>query len=316
MKFAVSHVTRYAYARPVDLGAHLVHLKPRSLPWQRVISAALVPDPPPQKITGGRDCFGNEVSWVFLEKPHPKFSITMDAVVEVTAPFVPPAEATPAWEDVSSAAFAGGAKSFQAAEFLFESPRVPAVPEAADYVSSSFTPRRPILECLLDLNLRINREFAFRAGVTTVNSTVRQVLAQRAGVCQDFSHLMIAGLRGMGLPARYTSGYIRTHPPPGQTRPQGGGPVPCLGRRLAGAGTWLGRSGPHERHRHQGRTCRAWLGARLWRREPDQRSHPGRRQAHRFGGGGPGSLVLRKPRGQEVGPWTPPNGAPPDRLRC
>ena len=42
--------------------------------------------------------------------------------------------------------------------------------------------------------------------------------AKRSGVCQDFAHVMIAGLRGLGLPALYVSGYIRTIPPPGKAR--------------------------------------------------------------------------------------------------
>ena len=41
---------------------------------------------------------------------------------------------------------------------------------------------------------------------------------QRRGVCQDFAHLMLACLRGHGLPARYVSGYLLTDPPPGQPR--------------------------------------------------------------------------------------------------
>jgi transglutaminase-like putative cysteine protease len=44
---------------------------------------------------------------------------------------------------------------------------------------------------------------------------------QRRGVCQDFAHVMISGLRALGLPAAYVSGYIRTIPPPGQKRLQG-----------------------------------------------------------------------------------------------
>ena len=75
---------------------------------------------------------------------------------------------------------------------------------------------RPVLAGLLDLTARINRDFAFRSGVTTIATPVARVLRLRAGVCQDFSHVMIAGLRALGLPARYVSGYIRTRPPPGR----------------------------------------------------------------------------------------------------
>jgi transglutaminase-like putative cysteine protease len=67
-----------------------------------------------------------------------------------------------------------------------------------------------------------------------VTTTVAQVLAQRAGVCQDFSHLMIAGLRALGLPARYVSGYIRTRPPPGGQRRRG------ADQSHAWVGCWLG----------------------------------------------------------------------------
>jgi transglutaminase-like putative cysteine protease len=91
-----------------------------------------------------------------------------------------------------------------------------------------------VLAGLLELNGRIRRDFAFRPGVTGVATPVSQVLAQRAGVCQDFTHLMITGLRGLGLPARYVSGYIRTHPGPGSTALRG------ADQSHAWVGCWLG----------------------------------------------------------------------------
>ena len=234
MIFNVSHVTRYAYGRPVDLGAHLIHLQPRTLPTQRVLEATLTPTPLPGRVEQRLDCFGNETNWMFLEMAHPRFEVTLSARVEVQPGRLPDPETTLAWQDVSVAAYAGGSRSFDAAEFLFESPMAVAVQEARDYTERSFPDRRPILEALLDLNARIRRDFAFKAGVTTVNTPVRQVLAQRAGVCQDFSHLMIAGLRAIGLPARYVSGYIRTRPPPGQVRRRG------ADQSHAWVGCWLG----------------------------------------------------------------------------
>jgi transglutaminase-like putative cysteine protease len=234
MIYAVHHRTKYTYGTPVDLGAHLLHLHPRSLPWQRVIASRLTADPVPSKTVGGTDCFGNDVCWMFVDVPHPTFEVSLEAKVEVTAPFVPEPQDTPAWEKVSHSAYAGGAGCLEAGEFLFDSPMVSIVPEARDYAAISFPAGRTILEGVLDMNARIRRDFAFRGGVTTVNTPVRQVLAQRAGVCQDFSHLMIAGLRGLGLPARYTSGYIRTKPPPGQKRRRG------ADQSHAWVGCWLG----------------------------------------------------------------------------
>ncbi len=60
-----------------------------------------------------------------------------------------------------------------------------------------------------------------RRKVTDISTPLDEAFAQRRGVCQDFAHIMIAGLRGLGLPAAYVSGYIRTIPPPGKARLQG-----------------------------------------------------------------------------------------------
>ena len=221
MIYTVRHVTQYDYATPVDLGTHMLHLQPRTLSWQRVLRTALLCDPPPAAMRHATDCFGNAVSWLFLDTAHPRLVVTLEATVEVHPPASSTAAPTPAWETVSRAAAEGGQAAYEAAEFLFDSPMAPALAAAGEYTRASFPAGRPVLEGLTDLNTRIGRDFAFRSGATTVHTTVAQVLAQRAGVCQDFSHVMIAGLRSLGLPARYVSGYIQTRPPPGQPRQRG-----------------------------------------------------------------------------------------------
>ena len=61
---------------------------------------------------------------------------------------------------------------------------------------------------------RIKADFAYDPKATEISTPLAEAFAQRGGVCQDFAHIMIAGLRGLGLPAAYVSGYIRTIPPP------------------------------------------------------------------------------------------------------
>lgn len=233
MRYRVSHITRYRYGEPVDLAAHLVHLTPRPLPGQHVHGAVLTPDPRPDRSVSGTDHFGNQATWLFLAEPHAEFTVTLIADVEV-AFAVPPTGATPAWEQVRDLAARGGAACWQAAEFTFGTAMAPAEPASGGYAARSFAPGRPVLEALLDLNARIRRDFTFRPGVTTLSTPVTQVLASRAGVCQDFAHLMIAGLRWLGLPARYVSGYIRTRPRPGEARRRG------ADQSHAWVGCWLG----------------------------------------------------------------------------
>jgi transglutaminase-like putative cysteine protease len=230
--YALRHATLYRYATPVDLAAHLLHLAPRAVPGQVVREVALEVSPAPTHRHDGADHFGNGVSWLSIEQPHAALEVVLDAVVEVGFPAPPCAEATPPWEEVREAACT--VAGVDAVEFSLPSRFAPADPGAGAYAAVSFPAGRPVLAGLLDLNARIRRDFAFKAGVTTISTPVSQVLAQRAGVCQDFSHLMIAGLRALGLPARYCSGYVRTRPPPGQKRRQG------ADQSHAWVGCWLG----------------------------------------------------------------------------
>ena len=234
MRYRVRHVTTYVYDEAVDLGRHMLHLTPRALAWQAVVSARLAADPVPTRVDAGEDYFGNPVTWMALDQPHARFRLSLEAVVEVAHPAPPPVEASWAWELVAEAALAGGAAGWEAAEFAFASPLAPADAAVGAYAAVSFPAGRPVLAGLLDLMGRIRREFAFKPGVTTISTPVARVLAQRAGVCQDFTHLMIAGLRALGLPARYVSGYLRTRPPPGFAPRQG------ADQSHAWVGAWLG----------------------------------------------------------------------------
>jgi transglutaminase-like putative cysteine protease len=233
VKYRLRHATEFAYGTPVDLAAHLLHLSPRALPWQKVVEARIVAAPQASRTVRARDHFGNDATWLFLDLPHERFAVTLDAVIDVAAPKPPADAATPPWEEVVRLAAAGGANAADA-EFVFPSPLVPAEPTARAYAQRCFTPGRPVLACVRELTKRIRNEFAFRSGVTDISTPVAKVLAQKAGVCQDFTHLMIAALRGFGLPARYVSGYLRTRPPPGQPRRRG------ADQSHAWVGCWLG----------------------------------------------------------------------------
>lgn len=229
MKYLVRHVTAYRYDKPVDLASHLLHLKPRPVPGQRVLHARIRCLPPPDHATETHDHFGNATTRIFIASAHQQFEVTAESEILVDFAPPPPASETMAWEQV-----AAEAPGTEAAEFLFGSSHAPALAAAADYARSCFTPGRPILEALLHLNGRITEEFRFQAGVTSTSTKVEEVLRLKRGVCQDFTHLMLSALRALGLPARYMSGYVRTKPPPGQPRRRG------ADQSHAWVGAWLG----------------------------------------------------------------------------
>lgn len=214
MKYCLRHRTAYAYAQPVELAAHLLHLRPRAMPGQRVVSAWLTCVPAPDHRTETHDHFGNAATRLFLAAPHIGFQVVAESVVEVD--FAPPAGPGLAWEAVAQSA--GG---LETAEFLEATPTIPLLDAARLWAAASFWPGRPMLDALMELNSRMQREFIFQPGVTSITTPIARVLRDRRGVCQDFTQVMLAGLRALGLPARYMSGYVRTRPSPGQPRRNG-----------------------------------------------------------------------------------------------
>ena len=218
-RYRVEHETRYAYRAPVSQSWQLAHLSPRQLPWQRVHAHELRIDPVPDERHDRRDAFGNDTTHFSLHRPHPLLRVFMACEVEV-ADRPDPARASPlAWEAVRDAVrFDPAQDGLAAARMAEPSSLVPWSDAARAWSGPTFAAARDWLETVGELMHRIHAEFDFEPGATTVTTSVDEVLAQKSGVCQDFAHVMLACLRGHGLPARYVSGYLLTEPPPGRPR--------------------------------------------------------------------------------------------------
>jgi transglutaminase-like putative cysteine protease len=94
-------------------------------------------------------------------------------------------------------------------------------PEIRDYTRESFSPGRSVLDAAIELIGRLKTDIVYEIGATTVTTMPPMSFALRRGVCQDFAHIMISGLRGIGLPAAYVSGYLRSAPASDAARLQG-----------------------------------------------------------------------------------------------
>ena len=133
-----------------------------------------------------------------------------------------PGGGNPGWEGVREAVRREpGLDGLTPARMSEPTPLVPLSEGARMYALASFARGRLWFDAVFDLMQRIHADFEFQPGATTVSTSVDEVLYQRSGVCQDFAHLMLACLRGLGLPARYVSGYLLTDPPPGMPRLMG-----------------------------------------------------------------------------------------------
>lgn len=215
--YRIVHETRYAYGADVVHAHHLLHLVPRPAPYQQCLELEVEIEPAPQRRTSGLDAFGNPVLRVELAQPHRELSVVSRMQIEVHARPAVLAETTEPWEKVrDSFAYRGAWPSrdqLDAARFRHESPHVRVKQAFTDYSVECFVAGRPILACAEALCTLLHEDLAYTPGVTTIGTSSTEVLEKKRGVCQDFAHLMIACLRSRGLPARYVSGYLRTHAP-------------------------------------------------------------------------------------------------------
>jgi len=75
-------------------------------------------------------------------------------------------------------------------------------------VNDLYSADKTLVSLIFDCNEYIFNHFRYIKGITTIETTVDEIIAQKAGVCQDFSHVLLSLLRRMNIPARYVSGYI------------------------------------------------------------------------------------------------------------
>jgi transglutaminase-like putative cysteine protease len=220
--YDIRHVTSYDYEFPVSSATLALRVTPRSDIGQRCLDHTLIIEPPPKTLRVEQDFFGNEVTMATIDTGLTALKVEARARVDIARPLVAPAGTSPDWKQVAQAALDQADLGANApAHFMFASPRIALSAQVTAYAAQSFPHARTIAEGARDLAKRIRTDFAYSPQVTDVSTPLDEAFAQRRGVCQDFAHIMIAGLRGLGLPAAYVSGYIRTTPPAGKPRLEG-----------------------------------------------------------------------------------------------
>jgi transglutaminase-like putative cysteine protease len=219
-RYRVVHETRYQYQSTVSLSQQYLHLTPRSFAFQETESHVIWFDPASGDSRHGLDYFGNHTRHVALTLPHDSLLVHAESTVALRPRHgLAQIGGTLPWESVRD--MMGKEKSpatLEACRYLYASPHVSLFPALEAYARASFTPARAQLDAVLDLTNRIFDDFEFDSKATDISTPLEQVLRGRRGVCQDFAQLMIGCLRSIGLPARYVSGYILTHPPAGKPR--------------------------------------------------------------------------------------------------
>ena len=213
----VVHDTAYDYAAPVSLAHHLAHLQPLQDEHQQLTNFELTVEPQPAQSNDSVDAMGNAQRHFSLTQPHRQLRVRARSRVSVAARFggLQP-EASPPWETLAAGLrYVALGPYPPAVEWALPSLYVPRLGALREQAQPHFAPGTPVVVAALSLMRALFSEFRYQSDSTKIDTPLQEVLLQRAGVCQDFAHLMIGALRMWGLPARYVSGYLLTRAPEG-----------------------------------------------------------------------------------------------------
>lgn len=220
MKLKIVHLSEYSYnnfvsdsptetrLKPslVDHSINEVRLKPRTN-YRQHLEYYDFRTSPEVPVRWHKDYFKSDIACFEVNQPHSNLAIIATSVVFT-------AEDEPRSGHVLKAADERALLSSpkfqnQYAEYLCMTPRTFITPDVAEYLkllySQCATSR--IYDYVRSLTRYVHQSFSYMPGLTNIHTTVDETVRLRAGVCQDFAHLMLAACRNIGIPARYVSGY-------------------------------------------------------------------------------------------------------------
>src|SRR6201996_7039678 len=202
-RFNIHHITKYTYEGPVRDSANQIVLFPVKDEYQEVLTQDL-------SITGDpvvdiyKDYYGNEVGSFTHADPHT--TLIIDSQVEVITKARPPLNDTAPkesqWAELEQSRW-----QVPYIDFLIQE-QFSSLAEVLESVCPDKARAGTPLEAALQLRNYVYENFKYIKGITTVETTLDEVWKLKAGVCQDFAHMLLVLLRQIQIPSRYVSGYI------------------------------------------------------------------------------------------------------------
>lgn len=205
MFYTIRHTTRFTYDTPISESVMEARMQPRSEATQRCIHFGLSTTPA-ARVMMYQDHDGNIVHHFTIPGRHSRLTVTAQALVESHAvKSVPEALGPEAWERLD--ALTATREYWDAvapSTFARPTPLLEALAMEIGLERGSHDP----LTTLKRLTQEMYERFEYKPRSTHVDSPIDDALRDRCGVCQDFTHIMTALVRRLGIPCRYVSGYL------------------------------------------------------------------------------------------------------------
>lgn len=205
-EFQIQHVTRYIYDGLVRDSANQIILFPIKDAYQDVLKQEITITGHPV-VDNHIDYYGNEVGSFTYSEPHSILVINSKILVSTKQRALPVNDIFPAqqWEDLKPLKNMVPYIDFLRQEY-FEG-----LTELETIVEQERSKDNTPYQVALRFCQYVYNNFEYIKGVTTVETTLDEIWKLKAGVCQDFAHILTEMLRLVKIPARYVSGYICTY---------------------------------------------------------------------------------------------------------
>ncbi len=206
MKLSVLHRTTFHYFSPVTESVNTLHLEPRTFPFQQTLSA-VIRVLPATRLRRFTDLFQNITHHFDIPASHSKLEIESRIKVH-NLPLMIPDQA----KVVTLAEYNDASTRERTWQYLQESHWVSKHPDVWRQAVDLIYGKKAVYDQALAVMDWVHREFRYDPDVTTSSTHLEEAFHLRAGVCQDFTHVMLGLCRTVGIPARYASGYLYNGP--------------------------------------------------------------------------------------------------------
>jgi len=200
--FKIHHVTRYDYDRPVKESINEIRIYPYKCPEQEMLQHDLEITGQPDVLTFS-DYWNNKTGIFNVLPQHKEMVIESKLIVRTTLPGQLRINFQAGWEQLGEEV----KKNLRLVEFATPD-KIESEAEINSIAELAQQGGRSVAAAVEFCNEYIFKYFKYIKGITTIETTVDEILAHKSGVCQDFAHLLLQILRTLHIPARYVSGYI------------------------------------------------------------------------------------------------------------
>lgn len=224
MIYEIFHETKFEYANMVTFSHNIARLKPKETPTQKILEHKIRIEPKPYESSEFVDYYGNTNNFMLIREAHKNLIVTSISKVERLEEEIKIDIKNLHETKITVKETVERLKSFNesdvlAKQYLFETPSIPMPSvEIKKYILDSFTDEKTLFNACNEFMKRIFNDFEFVSGFSDITTPIEKIFKEKKGVCQDFAQFAISALRGIGIPAKYMSGYIQTYPQKGQEK--------------------------------------------------------------------------------------------------